>query len=119
MKAPPVMYVPRDEIDYFIQTGQLPKALAANAANANLKGIRVPKRQDDGTYLDAQGDIMTREDMADYFARLRAAPALPPAPAEPRPILIANNPPSPPPAPPVAQQVGIKGKRRKVQMTLV
>ena len=32
--------------------------------------------------------------MADYFARLRAAPALPPAPAEPRPVLIANNHPS-------------------------
>ena len=47
------MYVPRDDIDYYMQTGQLPKALAANAAYADLQGIRVPKRQDDGTYKDA------------------------------------------------------------------
>ena len=44
-KEPPAWYVPHDEIDYYMQTGQLPKALAANAANADLKGIRVPKRQ--------------------------------------------------------------------------
>ena len=37
---------------------------------------------------------MMREDMSDYFARLRAAHA--PAPAEQRPILIANNPPEEP-----------------------
>ena len=40
-------YVPQDEEDYFIQTGKLPKALAAHAANADLNGIRVPQRQDD------------------------------------------------------------------------
>ena len=53
LKAPPVMYVPRDDIDYYMQTGQLPKALAANAAYADLQGIRVPTRQDDGSYKDA------------------------------------------------------------------
>ena len=96
MKEPPAWYVPRDEIDYYIQTGNLPKALAANAANADLKGICVPVRQDDGIYLDAQGDVMTHDDMADYFARLRAAPAIPPPPAaepnEQRPAIIAANP---------------------------
>ena len=35
-------YVPQDEEDYFMQTGQLPKALAANMADADLEGIRVP-----------------------------------------------------------------------------
>ena len=58
-----------------MQTGQLPKTLAANAAYADLQGIRVPTRQDDGTFVDAQGAVMTRDDMADYFARLRAAHA--------------------------------------------
>ena len=51
---------------------------------------------------------MNREDMADYFARLRAAPAQLPAPPA---AAIAP--------PPIAQQVGKKGKRRKVQSTLV
>ena len=55
--------------------GQLPKALAANAAYADLQGIRVPTRQDDGSYKEAKGDVMTHDDMADYFARLRAAQA--------------------------------------------
>ena len=73
--APPVMYVPADEEDYYMRTGNLPKALAATAANADLAGIRVPHRQEDGRYLDDEGDEMTREDMADYFARLRAAQA--------------------------------------------
>ena len=41
------MYVPRDEIDYYMQTGQLPKVLAANAAYADLQGVHVPVRQDD------------------------------------------------------------------------
>ena len=41
------MYVPHDEEDYFIRTGKLPKALAATAANADLRGVRVPIRQDD------------------------------------------------------------------------
>ena len=31
------MYVPADEEDYLIQTGKLPKALAANSAHADLK----------------------------------------------------------------------------------
>ena len=53
-KEPPAWYVPRDEIDYYMQTGQLPKALTANAAYADLQGIRVPTRQDDGSYKDAQ-----------------------------------------------------------------
>ena len=78
-------YVPRDEIDYYMQTGKLPKALAANAAYADLSGISVPKRMNDGTFQDAQGDAMMHDDMRDYFARLRAAHA-----------------PAPPPAPPVA-----------------
>ena len=69
------MYVPADEEDYLIQTGKLPKALAAHAADADLQGIRVPIRQDDGSYKDAQGAVMTRADMSDYFARLRAANA--------------------------------------------
>ena len=77
-----------------MQTGQLPKALAANAAYADLTGIRVPKRQDDGTFQDARGDVMMREDMAEYFARLRAAHAPAPAPA---PIVAALA--EPPPAP--------------------
>ena len=68
------MYIPADEEDYFMQTGTLPKALAANAAYADLAGIRVPIRQDDDSYKDAAGNPMTRADMADYFARLRAAP---------------------------------------------
>ena len=42
------MYVPQDEEDYFIRTGTLPKALAAHMADADLSGIRVPHRQDDG-----------------------------------------------------------------------
>ena len=75
------MYVPRDDVDYYMQTGTLPKTLAANAAYADLQGIRVPTRQDDGSYKDARGDVMMREDMADYFTRLRAAH--PPAPAPP------------------------------------
>ena len=74
------MYVPADEEDYYMQTGKLPKALAANAARADLQGICVPIRQDDGSYADAQGNAMTREDMADYFARLRAAQATAAAP---------------------------------------
>ena len=44
LKAPPVMYVPADEEDYFIRTGTLPKALAAHSAQADLTGIRVPHR---------------------------------------------------------------------------
>ena len=106
MKEPPAWYVPRDEIDYYMQTGQLPKALAANAAYADLQGIRVPHRNDDGSFIDAQGDIMTHDDMADYFARLRAARAPPPpAPAQPAPPLIIAEPTN-------------NGKRRKVQATL-
>ena len=73
--------------------GQLPKALAANAAYADLQGIRVPTRQQDGSYKDAQGDAMLREDMGDYFARLRAAHAPPPAPA-PIVAAIAEEPPA-------------------------
>ena len=76
MKEPPVWYVPRDDIDYYMQTGKLPKALAAHAAEADLNGVRVPIRQQDGTYKDAQDAVMTREDMADYFTRLRAAQAV-------------------------------------------
>ena len=68
LPAPPVMYVPQDEEDYYMQTGKLPKALAAHAAQADLNGVRVPTRQDDGSYKDAQG-----ADTADYFARLRTA----------------------------------------------
>ena len=47
LPAPPVMYVPADEEDYYIRTGKLSKALAAHAADADLNGIRVPIRQDD------------------------------------------------------------------------
>ena len=39
LAAPPVMYVPQDEEDYYMQTGQLPKALAATSAQADLTGI--------------------------------------------------------------------------------
>ena len=67
---PPVMYVPADEEDYYMRTGTLPKALAANAAHADLSGIRVPHRLDDGSYADAQGDVMTHDDMADYLLDL-------------------------------------------------
>ena len=105
MREPSTWYVPKDEIDYYMQTGQLFKALAANTANADLQGIRVPKRQDDGTFLDAQGDEMMHDDFKDYFARLRAARAQLP-PAEQRPVLIAN-------PPPAAQQVGKKRKEKK------
>ena len=75
--------MPADEEDYYIHTGKLLKALAATAAYADLTGIHVPIRQDDGSYKDAAGDVMMREDMADYFARLRAAHAPPPPPAAP------------------------------------
>ena len=77
------MYVPADDIDYYMKTGKLPKALAANAADADLNGICVPQRQDDGSYKDAQGAVMTRADMADYFQRLRAAQAAANIPAPP------------------------------------
>ena len=121
-KEPPVLYVPRDDIDYYMQTGQLPKALAANAAYADLTGIRVPIRQDDGSYKDAAGDVMMRDDMADYFARLRAAHAPAPAPAEQRPILIANPPPEEPAAATGPIRTGptstAKAKRQK-QLTLI
>ena len=71
MHAPPVMYISQDEEDYYIRTGKLPKALAANSVQADLTGIHVPQRKDDdGSFVDAQGDAMLREDMADYFARL-------------------------------------------------
>ena len=103
--------MPRDDIDYYMQTGQLPKALAANAAYADLQGIRVPKRLDDDTYKDAQGDAMLREDMADYFARLRAAPAPPVA------AVIAE-----PPAHtgPIRSGPASSGKaKRQRQMTLI
>ena len=53
MHAPPVMYISQDEEDYYMQTGKLPKALAAHAAEADLNRVRVPVRQDDGTYKDA------------------------------------------------------------------
>ena len=42
MKEPPAWYVTQDEEDYYMHTGKLSKALAANAANADLNGIRVP-----------------------------------------------------------------------------
>ena len=114
MREPPVMYVPRDEIDYYMQTGQLPKALAANAANADLQGIRVPKRLDDGSYKDAQGDVMMRDDMADYFARLRAAHA--PAP----PVAAVAVPPVPPVLGPIRSGPASSGKaKRQKQMTLI
>ena len=51
---PPVMYIPADEEDYYMRTGTLPKTLAANAAHADLTGICVPIRQDDGSYKDLQ-----------------------------------------------------------------
>ena len=86
------MYIPADEEDYFIQTGKLPKALAANAARADLKGVRVPIRQQDGTYKDAQGAVMQRADMADYFARLRAAQAAANIPPPPSPAAAAVRP---------------------------
>ena len=47
LNAPPVMYVTQDEEDYFIHTGKLSKALAANAIRVDLNGICVPIRQDD------------------------------------------------------------------------
>ena len=97
------MYIPADEEDYFIQTGKLSKTLAANVAQADLTGIRVPYRQDDGTYADAEGDKMMREDMADYFTRLRAAQeaaeamddeeeAAAPLPARPRLVVSKSQP---------------------------
>ena len=97
------MYVPHDEEDYFIQTGKLSKALAATSARADLTGIRVPHRQDDGTYKDDEGDEMTREDMADYFDRIRAvqareeeaaAAAAPPSPPPPLPASLRPPPPA-------------------------
>ena len=123
------MYIPRDDVDYYMQTGQLPKALAANAAYADLNGIRVPTRQDDGSYKDAQGDAMLREDMADYFARLRAAhaPAPPPAVAAvaapapaPAPIVaaIAEPPPATGPIRNNGPASSAKAKRQR-QLTLV
>ena len=112
LNAPPAWYVPRDEADYYMQTGKLPKALAANAAYADLTGIRVPHRQEDGTFIDAEGDVMSHDDMADYFTRLRAARA-PPVPA-------AAAPPPAQPAPPplIIAEPTNNGKRRKVQQTL-
>ena len=53
LEAPPVMYVPADEEDYYMLTEKLPKALAAHSAEAYLKGVRVPVRQDGDTFLDA------------------------------------------------------------------
>ena len=115
-KEPPAWYVPRDEIDYYMQTGQLPKALAANAANADLTGIRVPKRMDDGTYKDAAGDVMMREDMADYFARLRAAPAqLPPPPV----AAVAGPSPDPALGPIRTGPTSSDKAKRQKQMTLI
>ena len=75
LREPPAWYASQDEEDYFIQTGTLPKALAATSANVDLNGVRVPVRQDDGSYKDAEGRVMQREDMADYFDRLRRANA--------------------------------------------
>ena len=109
MKEPPAWYVPRDEIDYYMQTGQLPKALAANAANADLTGVRVPKRLDDGSYVDAKGDVMMHDDMADYFQRLRAAPA------QPNVAAVAGPPPAPATGP--IRNNGLKEKRQK-QMSI-
>ena len=51
MHASLIMYAPQDEEGYYIHTGTLLKALAANAAQADLTGISVPHRQDDGTFL--------------------------------------------------------------------
>ena len=62
MKEPSTWHVPRDDIDYYMQTGKLPKALAAHAADADLKGISVPKRQDDGSFVDAQGNALMHDD---------------------------------------------------------
>ena len=105
------MYVPRDEEDYFMCTGKLSKALAAHVADADLNGVRVPIRQDDGSYKDAQGDAMLRDDMADYFARLRA----PPAPAAvPPPAVVAVA--GPPTLGPIRNN-GLQEKRKK-QMRL-
>ena len=74
-KEPPVWYVPRDDIDYYMQTGKLPKALAATAAEANLNGITVPKRLDDGSFVDTQGNVLMHDDFNEYFGRLRATQA--------------------------------------------
>ena len=114
LKEPPAWYLPRDEADYYMQTGQLPKALAANAAYADLQGVRVPHRLDNGTYVDEEGDVMSHDDMADYFARLRAARA------PPVPVAAAPPPPSAQPAPPplIIAEPTNNGKRRKVQQTL-
>ena len=115
LKAPPVMYVPQDEIDYYMQTGQLPKALAANVANADLQGIRVPIRQDDGSFKDLQGDVMGREDMAGYFARLRAAPAQTPSlVVVPPPPVVEESPVSPGPI--RNKQHKYQGKERNKQL---
>ena len=40
-------------INTYVQ-GTLPKALAAHMAEADLNGVRVPVRQDNGSYKDAQ-----------------------------------------------------------------
>ena len=101
-----------------MQTGTLPKALAANAANAELNGIRVPTRQDDGSYKDAQGDAMLREDMADYFARLRAARA--PLPARARAPVAAIAGPPPAHTGPIRSGPASTGKaKRQKQLTLI
>ena len=106
MKEPPAWYVPKDEEDYYMQTGQLPKTLAAEA---DLSGVVVPKRLDDGTFVDAQGNVLMHDDMNEYFARLRAAPAKrPPPPA----VLIAN-PPPPAAAGPIVSKLLVKEREEK------
>ena len=39
LPALPVMHVFQDEEDYFMQTGTLPKTLAAHMAQADLAGV--------------------------------------------------------------------------------
>ena len=120
LQAPPIMYIPADEENYYIQLGNYLR-LCCQFCTADLTGIRVPTRQDDGSYKDAAGDVMLREDMADYFARLRAAHAPPPpaapAPAPPVAAVIAE-----PPAHtgPIRSGPASTGKaKRQRQMTLI
>ena len=118
LQAPPIMYIPADEENYYIQLGNYLR-LCCQFCTADLTGIRVPTRQDDGSYKDAAGDAMMREDMADYFARLRAAHA--PA-AAPAPIVaaVAEPPPAPAHTGPIRSGPASTGKaKRQRQMTLI
>ena len=58
LQAPPVMYIPADEENYYIQQGNYLR-LCCPFCTADLTGICVPQRQADVSYLNAKGDAMT------------------------------------------------------------